>query len=171
MQARYNNRQGKFVEKVVPWGFDDELLTNRSYITVEPSLRFAPFKSDFYLYACPRLAFNLNKSFIYSKGVNTGFTDQDAYQDSKMNFDNMNSTIISMQIGTGYDISVSSQHKYSQYVFSPFISFHPYFGQTPRSIETWNVTTLRIGIILKRSQEHKTSTPTKVVKSTPAMFS
>jgi hypothetical protein len=34
-------------------------LSTESYITVEPSLRFALFKSNFYLYGGPRLAFNL----------------------------------------------------------------------------------------------------------------
>jgi hypothetical protein len=36
-----------------------DLKTNISYITVEPSLCFAPFKSNFYLFGGPRFAFNL----------------------------------------------------------------------------------------------------------------
>ena len=34
-------------------------------------------------------------------------------------------------------------------MLSPFVSFQPYFGQSPRSVETWNITTLRAGIALK----------------------
>lgn len=163
LQAGYDSRKGKFEEKVAPCGCDDDLSTGLSYITVEPNLRFAPFKSDFYLFAGPRLAFNLNKSFIYSKGINTGFSDQDVHQDLKMKFGNMNNTIISMQIGAGYDIPVSQQNKQTQYVLSPFISFQPYFGQSPRSIEKWNITTLRFGVALKFSREHKILTPKKVI--------
>jgi hypothetical protein len=53
-----------------------DLSTNLSYITVEPSLRFAPFKSNFYLYGGPRLAFNLDKSFTYQLGINPAYPDQ-----------------------------------------------------------------------------------------------
>jgi hypothetical protein len=53
-----------------------DLSTDLSYITVEPSLRFAPFKSNFYLYGGPRLAFNLDKSFTYQLGINPAYPDQ-----------------------------------------------------------------------------------------------
>src|SRR5690606_24488779 len=37
----------------------------------------------------------------------------------------------------------------SQFVLSPFVSFQPYFGQYPRSTESWNITTIRAGAALK----------------------
>jgi len=52
-------------------------------------------------------------------------------------------------VGAGYDISLTHKSIYRQVVLSPFVSFHPYFGQSPRSIETWTVSTLRIGAVLK----------------------
>ncbi|MFH0865328.1 MAG: porin family protein [Bacteroidota bacterium] len=162
LEAGYDSRKGAFDEKDAPCGCTDDLSTGLSYITVEPSLRFAPFKSDFYLYAGPRLAFNLNKSFLYKQGVNSDFLNQVAHLKRNGDFSNMNKTIFSMQIGAGYDIPVSSQRKPTQFVLSPFVSFQPYFGQSPRSIETWNVTTLRVGVALKHSREHKISTPKKV---------
>jgi hypothetical protein len=56
LQAGYDSRKGDFDRDYCDCPAD--LSTNLSYIT-EPSLRFAPFKSNFYLYGGPRLAFNL----------------------------------------------------------------------------------------------------------------
>jgi hypothetical protein len=178
LQAGYDSRKGKFDEKIAPCGCTEDLSTKLSYITVEPSLRFAPFKSNFYLYGGPRLAFNLNKSFIFKQGIHSDFLGQEAHLETKKDFSNMNKTIISMQIGAGYDIPISSLRDQTQFILSPFVSFQPYFGQSPRSIEKWNVTTLRVGVALKFSHEHKILSQNKVVKpaskkivaSTPPMF-
>jgi hypothetical protein len=160
MQAGYDNRSGTFDEKIAPCGCSADLSTKLSYITIEPSLRFTPFKFNFYLYGGPRLAFNLNKSFSYILNVNSDILNQKAPIELNGNFDNMNKAIISMQIGAGYDISIVSKNKPTQYVLSPFVSFQPYFGQLPRSIETWNITTLRVGAAFKLSQ-HKLKLGTK----------
>ncbi|MFH0865329.1 MAG: outer membrane beta-barrel protein [Bacteroidota bacterium] len=152
LQAGYDSRKGTFNEEVAPCDCSVDLSTDLSYITVEPSLRFAPFKSKFYLYAGPRLAFNLNKSFSYSQFGTSDFLSQNAPLVLNGEFSNMNKVIISMQVGAGYDISFSPKRKPTQYVLSPFVSFQPYFGQSPRSIETWNITTLRFGAAFKLSQ-------------------
>jgi hypothetical protein len=55
----------KFDQVITACDCPADLKANLSYITVEPSLRFAPFKSNFYLYGGPRLAFNMDKSFTY----------------------------------------------------------------------------------------------------------
>jgi outer membrane protein OmpA-like peptidoglycan-associated protein len=109
----------------------------------------APFKSSFYLYGGPRLAFNLDKSFTYKLGTNPAFPDQEPNPDVNGDFSDVNKTIISMQIGAGVDIPLSSQSRRTQFVLSPFVAFHPYFGQNPRSTETWNITTVRAGVALK----------------------
>jgi hypothetical protein len=154
LQAGYDNRSGTFDEKIAPCGCAADLSTKLSYITVEPSLRFAPFKSNFYLYGGPRLAYNLNKSFSYILNINSDILNQKVPLELNGNFSNMNPIMISMQIGAGYDISIVSKNKPTQFVLSPFVSFQPYFGQSPRSIETWNITTLRAGVAFKFSQ-HK----------------
>ena len=138
LQAGYDSRKGTFKRVWAPCDCLTYLSTDLSYITVEPSLRLAPFKSNFYLYAGPRFAFNMASSFTYK---------EDVAVDPDLSY--MNKSIISMQIGAGYDIPISSQKKEMQSVLSPFISFQPYFGQNPRSIETWTVTTLRVGAALK----------------------
>lgn len=163
MQAGYDSRQGKFDQEKTPCNCPADLSTKLSYITVEPSLRFTPFKSNFYIYAGPRLAFNLNKSFTYKQGVDPANPNQAATPDVKGDFSKINKTIISMQVGAGYDINLSSESNQSKYVLSPFVSFHPYFGQDPRSIETLNLTTLRLGVALKFGQGHKVSVAKKEV--------
>jgi outer membrane protein OmpA-like peptidoglycan-associated protein len=64
-----------------------------------------------------------------------------------------------MQVGLGYDIPLSSQNNKTQFVLSPFASFHPYFGQKPRSTETLNITTIRAGVALKFGQGRLIPTP------------
>jgi outer membrane protein OmpA-like peptidoglycan-associated protein len=145
LQVGYDSRKSSFYSVNTPCNCPADLTTDLSYITVEPSLRFAPFKSNFYLYGGPRFAFNLGNSFTYTQG--------EAVLDPELS--NMRKSIFSMQIGTGYDIPISSQNNRKQAVLSPFVAFHPYFGQDPRSIETWNVTTVRVGAALKFGRGHK----------------
>ncbi|OYX85120.1 MAG: flagellar motor protein MotB [Flavobacteriales bacterium 32-34-25] len=152
LQAGYDNRKAKFDQVMTACDCPADLKTNISYITVEPSLRFAPFKSNFYLFGGPRFAFNLDKSFNYQLGINPAYPDQEATPEVKGDLSDVKKNIISMQIGLGYDIPLSSQSSKTQFVLSPFASFHPYFGQNPRSIETLNITTIRAGVALKFGQ-------------------
>jgi len=166
LQAGYDSRKGDFDRQITDCNCPADLKTDLSYITVEPSLRYAPFKSDFYLYGGPRFAFNQDKSFTYKQGVNPNSTNQVAPADVKDDFSNVEETIISAQIGAGYDIQMSKPTSKTQLVLSPFVAFHPYFGQYPRSIETWNVTTIRAGVVLKVGSGHKIL-PVEVVVEIP----
>ncbi|MCX6236661.1 MAG: OmpA family protein [Bacteroidia bacterium] len=165
LQVGYDGRKGSFKEVMTPCNCPADLKTDLSYITVEPSLRLAPFKSDFYLYAGPRLAFNLNNrhSFTYKQGINPAYPAQVASPEVKGDFSNMRDKLISMQIGAGYDIWLTSQKQQTQLVLSPFVAFHPYFGQNPRTIESWNVTTIRVGAALKLGTGHKVVVAEEVV--------
>lgn len=148
-QAGYDSRRGKFDQVTTPCDCPADLSTKLSYLTIEPSVRLAPFKSNFYLYGGPRLAFNLNKSFVYEQGINPNFPSQTPNPDVKGDFSEVEKTIFSMQIGMGYDIPLSSVNRKTKFVLSPFVTFQPYFGQNPRSVETWNLTTVRAGVALK----------------------
>ena len=161
LQAGYDSRKGKFAQMDTPCNCPADLSTDLSYISFEPSLRFAPFKSSFYLYAGPRFAYNMNKSFTYKQGVNPAYPQQTPVPDVTGDFSEMNELQISGQIGAGVDIPLSSQNKQTQFVISPFVSFQPYFGQTPRSIETWNITTIRAGAALKLGRGSKIETAKK----------
>ncbi len=168
-QAGLDSRKGAFKEVKTPCNCPADLTTDLSYITIEPSLRVAPFKSDFYLYAGPRFAYNIAKSFTYSLGINPAYPDQEPTPDVTGDFSDMNETQISMQVGAGYDIYLSSQSHQTQFVLSPFVSFQPYFGQTPRSIETWNITTVRAGLALKLGRGRETGPPATAEEITPVV--
>jgi outer membrane protein OmpA-like peptidoglycan-associated protein len=155
LQVGYDSRRGKFDQVTIPCNCPADLSTGLSYISIEPSLRLAPFKSNFYLYGGPRLAFSSGKSFTYKVGLNPDIPDQLAEPDVKGDFSKVYKSMITMQIGAGFDIPLSSQDKARQSVLSPFVSFQPYFNQDPRSIETWNLTTVRVGVALKFGRGHK----------------
>ncbi len=159
LQAGYDSRKGKFDQVTTPCNCPADLSTDLSYITVEPSLILSPFRSGFYLYAGPRFAYNMKKSFTYKVGINPAFPNQSPGPDMKGDFDNMHKTQISLQVGMGYDIAVSAKSSMTQLLISPFVAFQPYIGQSPRSVETWNVTTFRGGIAFKVGSGHKIALP------------
>jgi outer membrane protein OmpA-like peptidoglycan-associated protein len=171
LQAGYDSRNGSFDQVLTDCDCPADLSTNLSYITVEPSVRFAPFKSNFYVYGGPRLAFNLDKSFDYQLGINPAFPDQEASPAVTGDFSEMEKTILSMQIGAGYDIPLSSDSNKTQFVLSPFVSFQPYFGQNPRKTETWNNTTVRAGVALKFGQGKNIQEATDMAKDLEVQFS
>ncbi|MBW4362798.1 OmpA family protein [Flavobacterium taihuense] len=163
-QAGYDSRKGSFDQKTTPCNCPADLSTELSYITVEPSIRIAPFKSNFYIYGGPRLAFNVDKSFKYQLGINPAYPNQEESQEVRGDFDNVDETLISMQVGAGFDIPLSSQRHKTQFLLSPFVNFQPYFGQHPRTTETWSLSTLRVGMALKFGQGSKGEIP-EVVES------
>jgi outer membrane protein OmpA-like peptidoglycan-associated protein len=157
IQAGLDSRKGDFDQQFTDCDCPADLSTDLSYITVEPSLRFAPARGNFYLYAGPRFAFNQDKAFVYQQGINPAFPNQVAPADVEGDFSDVEETIISGQIGMGYDMQLSKVTNKTQLVLSPFVAFHPYFGQNPRSIETWNLTTVRAGVVLKIGSGHRIS--------------
>lgn len=159
LQAGYDGRKGKFNQVTTPCDCPADLKTKLSYITIEPSLRFAPFKSNFYFYGGPRITFNQQKSFEYQLGINPSFPLQQASPAIKGDFSQVKNMIISMQIGMGYDIPINSETAKTQWVLSPYVAYHPYFGQNPRSIETLNISTVRAGMTLKFGQGHRLEIP------------
>lgn len=164
-QAGYDNRQGAFEETVASCDCPADLNTNLSYISIEPSLRFSPVATDlnFYVYMGPRFAFNVDKSFTYNQGVKPGAPDQTPDPSVNNDYDNIENLRLSMQVGAGYDIAVSSEFSKTQVVISPFIAYHPYFGQSPRSTESWDLSTLRVGAALKFGQGRPVVAPTEAL--------
>ncbi len=136
----YDGRGGKFNDVVAPCDCPATLSTNVSYITVEPSLRVNPWGGSLYFFVGPRVAFNLQKDFNYT---------QLKQEDATGEFSEVRKSVISAQVGAGYDIDLSSPTSSTKFVVAPFVSFHPYFGQDVRNIESWSVTTVRAGVALK----------------------
>ena len=159
LQGGYDSRRGKFKQQTTPCNCPADLSTNLSYVTLEPSLLLAPFKNGFYIYAGPRMAFTTEKSFTYKQGVNPAFPNQASNPDVKGEINNTQITRISGQVGMGYDFMMGSSTSKSKFVVSPFVSYHPYFGQNPRTVETWNLTTVRAGIALKVGTGRKLPAP------------
>ncbi len=143
----YDGRGGLWDEVMAPCDCPSELKTNLSYFVFEPSLRFAPFRGNFHLFAGPRLSFNFEKDFTYTRDLQ----HTDGQWTHEGEWSNLNEMMLSAQIGAGYDILLSKATKKTKFVLTPFVSFHPYFGQVPRDIDTdtWSITTVRAGLALK----------------------
>jgi len=152
LQIGYDDRRGSFHETPCPCGEMSTLSTTLSYVSIEPSIRISPFSDGFYIFGGPRIGFNwaLNipqsstsdeKTFVYTRGSNFA---------SKAEFSDMRRTVISTQIGIGYDIALVSVNDKNQVNISPFISFQPwFFSREPREVESWAVSTLRVGVAIK----------------------
>ncbi len=159
LNLAYDNRGGKFDGVMAPCNCAANLSTNMSYVTVEPSLRLAPFASAFYIFAGPTLSFNVSKAFSYS---------QEKQTDTKGDWSNINSTLFSAQAGAGIDIPVSAASSATQMSVSPFVSFLTDFGHDPRKVESWSVYTVRAGIALKFGRTNKSAPSTNVIESVTA---
>ena len=164
LQFGFDDRKAQFEQAKTVCDCPADLKTDISYWTVEPSLRFAPFQSNFYFFAGPRFAFIKEQSFVYQLGINPAYPNQTPTAEETGDLDQINKTIISMQIGAGIDIALSSSKNKTQFVLSPFASFHPYYGQNPRSVETLNITTIRAGIALKMGLGHRIIAKEEVVE-------
>jgi outer membrane protein OmpA-like peptidoglycan-associated protein len=140
LNLAFDNRGGKFDQVMAPCNCPADLSTNLSYFTIEPSLRLAPFKSSFYLFAGPTVSFNVSRSFLY---------EQDKQPDVRADWSEIKKTLLSAQAGAGLDIPISKRESLTQMTLSPFASFQTDLGHNPRSIESWSLYTIRTGIALK----------------------
>jgi outer membrane protein OmpA-like peptidoglycan-associated protein len=154
----YDGRGARFDEVIAPCDCPATLKTNLSYISVEPSLRINAGKSNFYFFLGPRVAFNLEKDYDYT---------QLKQEDRSGEFSAIDKTIFSGQAGAGYDYLISNPTSKTAVMLSPFVSFHPYFGQDPRSIESLSITTVRAGVALKFGKARKTTTPESEIVIVP----
>lgn len=149
LQVGYDSRRGSFEQETAPCNCPSDLSVKLTYISVEPSLRFAPFKSSLYFYLGPRIAYNIEKSFLLEQVSDPNVPGGAEYADKLGDFSNIRSTVLSGQIGAGYDIAFQPGLHRTQWVLSPFIAYQPYFGQDPRSTGTWTMSVLRGGLALK----------------------
>jgi hypothetical protein len=76
LQFGFDDRKAQFEQAKTVCDCPADLKTDISYWTVEPSLRFAPFQSNFYLFAGPRFAFIKEQSFVYQLGINPAYPNQ-----------------------------------------------------------------------------------------------
>ena len=140
LNVAFDNRSASFNEVMAPCNCPANLSTSLNYISIEPSLRIAPFSSAFYLFGGPTLGININKNFTYT---------QEKQADKRGDLSEVRKTVLSAQGGMGIDIPLSAKTNNTQFSLSPFVSFHTNFGQQPRTVETLSFYTVRTGIALK----------------------
>jgi outer membrane protein OmpA-like peptidoglycan-associated protein len=140
LNVAFDNRSADFNEVMAPCNCPANLSTSLNYVSIEPSLRVAPFSSAFYLFGGPTLGININKDFTYV---------QEKQTDKRGDLSDVRKTVLSAQAGMGIDIPLSSKTNNTQFSLSPFVSFLTNFGQQPRSVETLSFYTVRTGIALK----------------------
>ncbi len=141
----YDNRGGAFDQVMSPCNCPEDLKTGLSYATIQPSLRISPFGPNFYFMLGGAYGYNLNKSFSYTFDQNNG----ELFNTTEGEFSNMRQHVFSSHIGIGYDIQLAAANSPHQVALSPFVSYHPYFGQAPRDMESWSLSTVRVGMALK----------------------
>ncbi|HUL43139.1 MAG TPA: outer membrane beta-barrel protein [Bacteroidota bacterium] len=111
------------------------LKTSMNYISLEPNVRYSPFDVDFYFFGGPRLGFNVAKTFTYTPSGGSS---------TEAEWSGIRSAAIGIQLGAGYEFSVTPAQNTLQIHLSPFVS--GLFGQGPRSEESWSLVTLRAGL-------------------------
>ena len=163
LNIAYDNRGGKFDEVIAPCNCPANLTTNLSYLSIEPSIRLAPFSNAFYVFAGPTIGINISKSFTYTQLKQNDVRDE---------WSDIRKTMVAAQVGLGIDIPVSKPSSETQMTISPFASFQTDLLQAPRAVESWAVYTVRAGIALKfgtgkRAAAAKTETIT-IVTPAPA---
>ncbi len=151
----YDDRSGKFDQVIAPCNCPADLDAKVIDLTLEPSLRIAPFSNGFYVFAGAVFADNFKKSFTYT---------QEQQTDKSGDFSEMRKWKIGAQIGAGYDIPLSSKSNLTQVNLSPFVAYRPSFGDYPRKIEDWTIQTVRVGLALKFGKAKK---PAVVEEITP----
>jgi len=151
----YDGHRGSFTETDAPEGAAATSLDAEfDYIEFEPSLRIAPFAGNLYFFIGPRFGYNITNDFTYqpASGTNNESKWSDVY-----------GIRASAQVGVGYEIPLSAPANITQVNLSPFISFLPYFGEQPRSIENLTLTTVRAGIAIKIGCGHKQQATAEVI--------
>jgi hypothetical protein len=98
LNVAYDGRGGKFKDVVAPCNCPATLGTSASYVAIEPSIRLGG-PSGLYFFAGPRVAFNVNSDFAYTQLKQPNTNGQ---------FSAMRKSLVSGQVGLGYDIMTSS---------------------------------------------------------------
>jgi len=146
LNVAYDGRGAKYDAVVAPCNCPATLNADINYISVEPSLRIGVKATSLYFFIGPRVAFNINKDFKYTQ-LNQPNTVSD--------LSSIQSIQVSGQVGAGFDFIVSKPASTTVVSLSPFVSYQPYFGQEPRSIESLSIQTVRVGLALKFGKVHK----------------
>ena len=154
LQEGLDNRRAYFKKG------DQELFARISYFSVEPSLRIAPFRSNFYIYGGPRAGFLISSSINYKREGFNDYPNTTANPDAKDYLSSLRKTTFGAQVGMGYDIHVNSKTSPTQFVVSPYASWFPTMGdKNIRTIDKLYLNTVRAGIVLKVGRGKSVTVP------------
>ena len=140
LNLAYDHRGAKFTEVLAPCDCPENLTSHLAFASIEPSLKFAPFKNGFYVFAGPTFLLNLNKGFTYTQLYQT---------DVHADFGQVVDPQFGGQAGLGFDLALSNKSNTTQIYLSPFASVQTNLLPTTRVNETWNIQTIRVGLALK----------------------
>lgn len=147
LQIGYDARGGAWEKVVCPCGEEASLFARPAYLTLEPSLIWAPFGGRFHVFAGPRAG--LLAPFGNTRGWRV---EREGAADTRGDFGEMRRVVFSAQAGAGYDFDVAASGNLRWRV-APFASWHPWGGESPRStdgdVESWRLSTVRVGVVLK----------------------
>lgn len=146
MNFGYDDRSAQFDDVLAPCNCPATLRTRLKYLTAEPSIRIAPFSNGFYVFLGGIVSYNIANSFTYSQEIKP---ELNKFNTTEGDFSDTKKVLIGGQVGLGYDILLSNQNDKTQVSISPFAAYIPYFGQSPRSSESWSISTARAGIAIK----------------------
>ncbi len=135
-----DTHKGLFDKSDAPSGVSTSIKTEYNFVSLEPSLRIAPFEGNFYLFVGPGISYTDWPTF------NLQLSSEQTREDR---FVNVNTIRFSGHLGAGYDIALSKPRSIDQVDISPFVAVVPYFGGEAQSINNLMLTTIRAGIAIK----------------------
>lgn len=142
----YEDRSAQFDQVIAPCNCPADLETEASYLTIEPSIRIAPFANNFYVFGGAVFSNDYRKSFTYT---------QEQQPDRSGDISEWKEWKVGAQIGAGYYIPLSKVSSRTQLALSPYIAYRPYFGENPRNIESLSMQGVKVGLALKFGKAKK----------------
>ena len=144
----YEDRSAKYDQVIAPCNCPADLETDVSYLTMEPSIRIAPFSNSFYLFAGAVFSDNYKKEFTYT---------QEQQPDRSGDLSEMRKWKIGAQVGAGVDIPLSKVSSLTQFALSPYIAYRPVLGERPRNwgVDSWAMQSVKLGLALKFGKAKK----------------
>ncbi len=154
----YDDRSAAFKSVKAPCDCAEDLKTKLTYISFQPSLRITPFNNGLYLFVGGAYNYNIDKSFTYK---------HELQPEQKGDLSDVKQSTFSSHVGVGYDIPLTTASNLTQINLSPFVAYLPYFGQEPRKIESWSLSTLRVGVAIKFGRVKPTPADVSFASPTP----
>lgn len=156
----YEDRSAKYDQVIAPCNCPADLETDVSYLTMEPSIRIAPFSNSFYVFAGAVFSDNYKKEFTYT---------QEQQPDRSGDLSEMRKWKIGAQVGAGVDIPLSKVSSLTQFALSPYIAYRPVLGERPRNwgVDSWAMQSVKVGLAVKFGKAKKAAVVAELPEAIP----